>query len=61
MYVAQIHVPSLGVNIVGRFAGVQLEAGGQGHRALIGRTFLMHFTMTYDGPTGAVRLSDEGS
>ena len=58
LYLAQIHVPSLGVNHFGRFAGVQLEAGGQEHRALIGRTFLMHFTMTYNGPTGAVRLSN---
>lgn len=61
LYLAQIHVPSLGVSIAGRFAGARLEAGGQEHRALIGRDFLMYFTMIYNGITGEVRLSNEGS
>ena len=40
----------------GQFGGVHLVAAGQRHSALIGRSFLMHFKMTYDGRTGAVEL-----
>jgi hypothetical protein len=57
MYLAQIHVPSLKFIIHGAFAGVDLAAGGQLHKALIGRTFLENFTMVYEGPTGTVKLS----
>lgn len=56
MYLAQVHVPPLNFTIYGMFAGVDLVAGGQRHQALIGRTFLRHFTMTYSGPTGDVTL-----
>jgi hypothetical protein len=28
------------------------------HQALIGRTFLQHFTMVYEGKTGSVLLHD---
>jgi hypothetical protein len=56
MHLAQIHVPSLNFTIYGLFAGVDLAAGGQTHKALIGRTFLRHFTMIYSGHTGDVRL-----
>jgi gag-polyprotein putative aspartyl protease len=59
MYLAQIHVPSLRFTLYGAFAGVNLVAGGQSHFALIGRTFLRHFTMTYEGRTGTVTLSNE--
>ena len=41
----------------GRFTGVDLAAGGQVHKALIGRTFLQYFTMVYVGKTGSVELS----
>ena len=57
MHLAQIHVPSLAFTIHGAFAGVNLIAGGQPHRALIGRTFLQHFTMVYEGLTGTVTLT----
>jgi hypothetical protein len=57
MYLAQIHVPSLAFTIYGAFAGVDLAAGGQVHKALIGRTFLQNFTMVYEGLTGSVKLS----
>lgn len=59
MYLGQIRVPSLQVTIYGRFAGVALRAGGQAHFALIGRTFLRYFAMTYDGRTGIVTLSND--
>lgn len=58
MYLAQIHVPALGFTIYGSFAGVNLTGGGQAHQALIGRTFLQRFTMTYYGSTGTVILDD---
>lgn len=56
MYLAQIHIPSLNFTLWGGFAGVDLTAGGQRHVALIGRTFLRHFTMIYSGSTGDVKL-----
>lgn len=59
MYLAQISVPALKVNIYGAFAGVDLRAGGQSHNALIGRTFLQGFTMVYEGKTGKVILSSK--
>jgi predicted aspartyl protease len=56
IYLAQIHFPALPFTIYGAFAGVHLVAGGQSHSALIGRTFLQHFTMIYDGKTGDVTI-----
>ena len=57
VYMAQIYIPELDVAIGGRFSGVQLTDGGQPHSALIGRTFLLHFKMVYEGQTGVVRIS----
>lgn len=57
MHLAQIHVPAVNFTVYGEFAGVHLLAGGQPHYALIGRTFLQYFTMTYDGNSGSVDLS----
>jgi hypothetical protein len=59
LYFAQVHVPSLKFTIYGEFVGVDLQAGGQRHRALIGRSFLMHFKMIYDGRTGIVTISSD--
>ena len=59
VHLAQVHIPSLFFNLYGPFAAVDLAAGGQGHAALIGRTFLLHFTMVYEGRTGTVTLSNE--
>jgi hypothetical protein len=56
MYMAHVHIPSLNYTIHGLFAGVNLIAGGQRHYALIGRTFLRSFKMTYNGRTGDVTL-----
>lgn len=58
VYLAQVHVPLLQTTMNGAFAGVDLRAGGQIHGALIGRTFLRHFQMIYDGRTGTVILSN---
>jgi predicted aspartyl protease len=57
IYLAQVHVQFLAVTINGAFAGVDLKAGGQVHSVLIGRTFLRHFKLTYEGKTGTVIIS----
>ncbi|MDE2142736.1 MAG: hypothetical protein KGJ84_10025 [Elusimicrobia bacterium] len=57
VYLAQVRVPALNININGQFAGVNLAESGQVHRALIGRTFLRHFVMVYEGHTGTVKIS----
>ena len=59
IHLAQVYVPSLNFTLYGAFAGVHLAAGGQVHKALIGRTFLRHYTMIYEGRTGTVTLSSE--
>jgi hypothetical protein len=56
---AQVSFPALGFIQYGTFAGVHLAQGGQQHNALIGRTFLQHFTMIYEGRSGAVTLSPD--
>jgi predicted aspartyl protease len=58
MHLAQVRVPSLNFVIYGVFAGVHLVAGGQIHKALLGRTFLQHYTLVYEGRTGMVTLSN---
>ena len=40
----------------GAFSAVNLAAGGQIHKALMGRTFLRAFTMEYSGTTGGVAI-----
>jgi predicted aspartyl protease len=57
VHLAQVHIPSLQITLYGAFAAVDLIAGGQPHKALIGRTFLQHYTMVYEGLTGTVILS----
>ncbi len=57
MYLAQIYVPDLNLTIYGRFAGAHLAAGGQPHVALLGRSFLRDYTLTYEGQTGNVSIS----
>ena len=59
VYLGQVHVPALLFTIYGEFIGVDLQAGGQRHRALIGRTFLQNFTMTYEGRSGTVTISND--
>ena len=59
MHLAHIHIPGLPHTLYGAFAGVNLLAGGQPHAVLIGRTFLRHFKLYYDGETGSVVIFDE--
>ena len=58
IHVAQVRVPALNHVLYGRFAGVHLAAGGQVHRAILGRTLLQHFKMSYDGATGRVIITN---
>lgn len=57
IYMAQVHVPSLAWVMYGRFSGVDLAAGGQAHRVLMGRSFLIAFKLSYNGATGEVIIS----
>ncbi len=59
IHLAQIHVPDLAWTVYGRFAGVHLFLGGQPYRALLGRTFLQHYTMIYDGLRGQIAIRRE--
>jgi hypothetical protein len=57
-YAAQIYNSGLKSGSYGLFAGLSLRSSGQLHYALIGRSFLERFTMTYEGRTGRVVISD---
>ena len=57
VYMAQIYCRALSYVSFARFCGVDLEAGGQSYKAIIGRTFLQEFTLEYNGQTGEVSLS----
>ena len=57
VHIGQLRVPSLDHTMYGLFAGVHLVSGGQPYAALIGRTLLRQYTMTYRGDTGSVILS----
>ena len=59
IHLAQIYIPALNQVFYGQFAGVHLAAGGVFHRALIGRAFLQHCIMQYDGRNGSVVISTE--
>ncbi len=56
IYLAHISIPNLGTQY-GRFTGVHLEAGGQPHRALIGRSLFKDALLVYDGRSGSVKLA----
>lgn len=57
VYMAQIHIPDLKFTQFGKFAGVNLDGGGQLHKALLGRTFLQNTIMIYDGLRGQVTIT----
>lgn len=59
VYLAQIYIPELDFTIVGPFDSANLATSGQPYYALIGRTFLRHFNMTYEGQTGSVIISND--
>ena len=59
VYRAQIYIPELDFTIDGPFDSANLASSGQPYSALIGRTFLRHFNMAYEGRTGSVIISND--
>ena len=55
IYLARMHIPTLGRIVHGTFAGVSLEGLNLG--ILLGRDFLAQYRMVYDGPIGSVTLA----
>lgn len=56
MNLAHIAIPRV-VTEYGQFTGVHLQAGGQFHRALLGRRLLDDVLLVYDGRTGTVSMA----
>ncbi len=59
VHLAQICTPHLDTTVCGQFASVNLTEGEQTHYVPIGRTFLRHFSMAYEGRTGSVIISND--
>ena len=59
IYWAQLRVPQLDIQFTGLVAGIALNSSQQTHQALIGRDFLRHFTMVYEGRTGSVKITSD--
>ena len=57
LYAARVAIPALEIFEFGAFAGVDLGAGEQPHRVLLGRTFLQGTVMIYDGIRGQVTIA----
>ncbi|MCY3628536.1 MAG: retropepsin-like aspartic protease [Bacteroidetes bacterium] len=59
LYLAQVYIPRLNHTIYGEFHGVHLsdENGNGLYKAILGRNFLAHFKMVYEGWTGSVKLT----
>ncbi len=57
LYAARVAIPALEIFEFGAFAGVDLGAGEQPHRVLLGRTFLQGTVMIYDGVRGQVTIA----
>jgi gag-polyprotein putative aspartyl protease len=58
IYTARIYIPALDKLLFQPFTGVKLQEGGQWHEVILGRPFLRHYQLTYDGPTGEVTITD---
>lgn len=57
VYLAQVHIPSLGLTEYGRLTGADLKMSGQQHQVILGRSLLKGVVMIYDGVTGQVTLT----
>lgn len=60
IYTARIYVPNLGKLLFQPFTGVKLAEGEQWRRVILGRAFLRHYQLAYDGHTGQVEIADLG-
>lgn len=59
IYTARLYVPALSRLLFQQFTGVKLTEGRQFQRVLLGRTFLRHYRLIYDGMTGQVEVRDD--
>ena len=57
LFSARVAIPSPEIFQFGAFAGVDLAAGDQPHRVLLGRTFLQGTVMIYDGARAQVTIA----
>ena len=57
LYAARVAIPALEIFQFGALAGVDLTAGGQPHRVLLGRTFLSGTVMIHDGVRAQVTIA----
>lgn len=55
VYMGMVIIPGLEFNQYGRFTGVGMAE--QGHKVLLGRSFLSHCIMVYDGLRGQVTIA----
>ncbi|MFC3077410.1 hypothetical protein ACFODL_04840 [Phenylobacterium terrae] len=58
IYTARTYVPGLDRLLFQPFTGVRLQEGEQWHRVILGRAFLRHYRVTYDGLTGQVEIAE---
>lgn len=56
IYTARIYIPSLDRLLFQPFTGMKLEDGGQRHRVILGRSFLRHYRLVYDGSTADAEI-----
>ncbi|HEX6860336.1 MAG TPA: retroviral-like aspartic protease family protein [Caulobacteraceae bacterium] len=58
IYTARVYVPKLNRLLFQQFTGVKLAQGAQWHRVILGRSFLRHYRLIYNGTDGQVELGD---
>ena len=56
VYLAEINLPQYNLHWTGEIYGTELRRIGSEHGALLGRQFLSHFRLIYDGPAGTFTL-----
>ena len=57
IYTARIYIPQLDKLLFQPFTGVKLYEGEQWHRVILGRSFLRHYRLAYEGATGQVGIT----
>jgi len=56
LFNVQVYVPALEWTDYGHFAAVNLSASGHGHDVVLGRSFLRHWALVYEGATGIAQI-----
>jgi len=60
VYSLQIYVPALNWVMAGEFPGLRLAHRKHPHMMILGRDFLSHFTLSYNGRSGTAMLYRAG-